>query len=178
MSQIYKSLISGPVPPTVPTSFVTDSGTAVPAANILNVVTPGGGTQGIATSGSGNTILVTVTDNSLSGTVTTVGATTGNLITFPLGAIPGTYTFDIKVAGFAVAGGPLGAGYTLVGAVRTTGAAAILLPSQALDSFEEGGLVPSAFSLTVSGNNAVFQVLGTAGTTIDWKGVAEYVFVS
>jgi hypothetical protein len=56
MSQVIKNLASGPVPPAVPTSFVTDSGTAIPAANILNVV---GGT-GTVTSGSGNTITVTV----------------------------------------------------------------------------------------------------------------------
>lgn len=57
MSQVYKPLTSsGPIPPIIPTSFVTDSGTAVPAANILNVF---GGT-GAATSGSGNTITVTV----------------------------------------------------------------------------------------------------------------------
>ena len=47
---------SGPVPPTVPTQFTTDSGVAVPAANNLNVF---GGT-GATTSGAGSTITITV----------------------------------------------------------------------------------------------------------------------
>lgn len=59
MSQIYKSAASGPVPPSVPTSFVTDNGTAIPAANILNVL----GGSNTTTSGSGNTVTITVVND-------------------------------------------------------------------------------------------------------------------
>lgn len=59
MSQFYQGTTAGSLPPTVPTSFVTDSGTAVPAANIINI---NGGT-GVLISANpnlSNNILVTV----------------------------------------------------------------------------------------------------------------------
>ena len=60
MSQIFKSSTSSPPPPTVPTSFVENFGTAVPVGNVLNV--PGNNTanNGFATwsIGSGSTLKI------------------------------------------------------------------------------------------------------------------------
>ncbi len=53
---------AGPVPPSVPTQFTTDSGIAVPAANNLNVF----GGIGATTSGSGSTITITVKNDGFS----------------------------------------------------------------------------------------------------------------
>lgn len=61
MSQVYKSSISGPVPPSVATSYLLDDGnSAVPAANILKVL---GGTGTFTTLGDPNQIEINVVND-------------------------------------------------------------------------------------------------------------------
>lgn len=170
-------LINATGMPAVPTTFVTDSGNAVPALNVLNVVTPGGGTTGISTSGAGNTITITIDDTTVTGTAQTIGAVSADVITFPLGAVPGNYVFDVKVTGFESTT-PAGASYTIEAGVRTTGAAAVLLPNQVPDEMEEAILVPADAVVTVAANTMIVRVTGVAGLTIDWKATAEYEFRS
>lgn len=186
MSQFYQGVTAGALPPSVPTSFVTDNGTAVPAANILKIngldstennsngiIVKGG----VAGTGTANEVDVVIT-NRLRGSSSTIGAATADVITLSLGATPGTYTFDVKVSGYAstASGGPLSVGYTIVGAVRTTGAVAVLIGGSARDDFEEGALSACNFAIVASGNNAIFRATGAAGTTIAWQAVGEYVF--
>jgi hypothetical protein len=185
MSQFYIGTTAGALPPQVPTSFVTDNGTVVPAGNVVNInggtstVNNTNGIQVIANPNGSNNEIVQLTNRAV-GSTTTVGAVTAPVITFPLGAVPGTYTFDIQVAGFATAGvgSPLAAGFTVVGAVRTTGAAAILIPTQVVDHFEEGALSACTCLLGVSGNNALVNVTGVAGFTIDWQGTLNYTLAT
>lgn len=113
----------------------------------------------------------------LSGTATTIGAVTGDVVTFPLGATPGVYALEGRVAGFE-SSTPAGAGFQIFATVRTDGANATLVGVPDIVSNNEAALVAAMASVVVSGNNAILQVTGVALLTIDWKGDLAYTFRS
>ena len=184
MSQIYKSLTSGPVPPAVPTSFFTQDGTAVPAANILiinaidssenndnGIITKGG----VAGTGTANEVDVVIT-NRATGQVTTTDATPTTIITFPLGATPGVFYARGNIVAYDltdVAGGA----YDFSTGARTTGAAGTELGTEYKDVFEEAAMATADFNIVVSGNNLIVQVVGIAAKTINWNAELTYRFV-
>lgn len=171
MSQIFKPVESSP---SVATSYVTDSGTATPAANILNVLgndSTAYDADGISTTGSGNTVTV-VLQNRVQGTTSTVGAVTGDVITFAMGATPGTYRFDIQVAGFESTT-PAGAGFGVQVCARTTGAAATLIDSDVTPQ-TESALDDTSCVGVASANNIIIRVTGQAGLTVSWAASGYY----
>lgn len=164
------------LPPTVATSFTTDSGVAVPAANNLNVLandTTANDTDGITTSGAGSTVTVLLT-NRVQGSGSTVGAATTDLITLALGATPGTYTLEVSVSAFESTT-PAAAGYSIFGTVRTTGAAAVLVGTPDKIVNEEAALATSDLNMVVSANNVIIRATGTAALTVGWNAVGYYV---
>ena len=180
MSQIYKQLTSsGPIPPTIPTSFVTDSGTAVPAANILNVFgndTTSNNVNGLQSIGSGNTVTYQLT-NRLQGTASTAGAIAVDIITFPLGAVAGCFKFHFEVTSFEPTT-PAGLGYSIEASAKTTGAAATIISTPDGDEDEDPALALADWFVVASGNNVILRGLGVAGLNMNWSAVGYYVMVS
>lgn len=176
------STTSGPVPPTVPTSFVTQDGTAVPAANVLivngfdstennanGIITKGG----VVGTGTSNEVDVVIT-NRLQGQDTTVGATTADVITFTLTTV-GTYALTFQASAYNTTS-TLGAGYEVFGAVRFDGVNANVCGSADTIDNEEGAMVDCDIDVVVSGANAILRVTGYALQTINWGAVGTYTF--
>jgi hypothetical protein len=65
---------TGSIPPSVPTSFVTNSGTAVPVANVLSILA----TNGVTDSGAGSTVTI----SGVNATTSTVGVASFNPLDF------------------------------------------------------------------------------------------------
>lgn len=173
MSQIIKpSSGSTPIPPEVATSYVTDNGTAVPAANVLNVL----GQNGVVTSANpnGSNNLIISIQNTQIDTGQTIGATTINLSTIPLGAA-GTYFFECRVAAYN-ASTPLAGGYSTFTTFRTDGVTAVVVGDTDAIEHVEGALDDTLVEMVGSGNSALLQVTGVAGLTIDWGAVSLYVY--
>lgn len=176
MSQIYKAVSSSP---SVPTTFDGDTGSATPAANVINIVTDTplstSSDNGIMTTGSGNSITIQLT-NLLTGTGSVTGAGTGDLITFDLGGSATVYRFTFKVTGRDTATGD-GVGYTIFASARTDGATATLIATQFSDADEDASLSGAQMDVVVSGNDVILQATGVAGQTITYNSTGEYVSV-
>lgn len=186
MSQIFKPLTSsGPIPPIIPTSFQTQNGTGVPAANILivngfdstenndnGIITKGG----VVGTGTSNEVDIVLT-NRATGTITTINATPTVVLTFPLGAVPGVYYFNGDIAAFDVTD-TAGGAYSFTSAARTTGLAGIEIGTEFKDVLEEAAMAASDIAVSVSANNFIVTVTGIAAKTINWNAFLTYRFVS
>ncbi|NCN42680.1 hypothetical protein GW916_15695 [bacterium] len=171
MSQVDLGVSSSP---SVATSYVTDSGTATPAANILNVLgddTTEYNANGITTLGVGDTVTILLT-NRLQGTGSTSGAVTDDIVTFSLGATPGTFRVFGNAAAFN-ASTPASAGYRIEATTRTDGVTATLVGSLVAPQ-EDADLAAASLDAVVSGNNLIIRATGVAGLSINWSTSATY----
>lgn len=182
MSQITKpSSGGGVIPPEVPEQFVTDDGTAIPAANSLNVL---GGTStinndnGIETQANpdmGDNLDIVLT-NRFVGSATSVNASTENIVTFALGATDACFRFEFLIAGRDTATND-SVGYTVFASAKTDGANASVVATPFTDNDEDPALLAATVAFVASANNVILQVTGVAGQTIAYKAVGSYVVV-
>lgn len=175
MSQVF---LGSAATPSVPTSIVTDDGTAVPVANILNLLaddTTADNTNGIQTVASGNTVTVELT-NRFYATGETIGAVTDDLITFDLGVSSAVVAFRFQIAS-RDSDSTNGAGYNITSTFKTDGVTATRINTPFSEEDEDTSLEAASINMVASGNDAILRVTGVAGEQISWACVGEYLVV-
>jgi hypothetical protein len=174
MSQIAMIASPGSVKPDIETLTGDTGGAVGPSAALnLNLLT-GSGLTSTGVAGT-NTITFSL-DNHVEATGQTVGAVTADLISIDLGATPRSVIIEAKVVGYESTT-PLGIGYNLICAARTSGAAATIVAAQDKIVFEEGALLAGDCDLVAVGNTIVVRALGTAALTVNWKATTDLLGV-
>jgi len=178
MSQISATLKSTP---SVPTSFITDDGTAIPVANTLNLLardTTDNNVNGLRTKAdpSGGDDLYVELTNRVRGTATVSGATTGDIITLDLGASAAVYRFHLHVTGRDTGTGD-GLGYSVFGSIKTDGATATVIKTAFTDGDEDVSLEDAQMDFIASGNNMILRATGVAAQTISYAAYGYYIVV-
>lgn len=187
MSQVIKNLASGPVPPTVATSYTTDvrdntttsPGTAIPSSNNLEILgrdTIQSNDNGIRTDADPNNgkFLYVELTNRIHSSVTTTDATPTSLFSFSLGSTPSAYNFELNFSVYDRTNNK-GAAYTVLYGLRTDGITATNISFTTPLNGEDSELNPSSLQVVNSGNSLIGTVTGIAATTINWQLVGYYI---
>jgi len=183
MSQFFVGVTTGALPPVVPTSFQTQNGTGVPAANILivngndstennvnGIITKGG----VVGTGTANEVDVVIT-NRIQGSTSTVGAATSTIFSFSP-AVVGTYAFEIRIAAYNTTS-LLGSGASLFGAIRYDGANVNICDLFDEINNDEGAMSGTDLAVTAVAGTMNLQAKGYLAQTINWSAVGLYTFV-
>lgn len=183
MSQIFVPTLGANIPSNIPTSFVTDSGTAIPSFNILNVnagSTTDNNSNGIISianpNGSAN-LLIELT-NRFSSSITATAGTTTNLIDFDLGLLVSAYRFSFEVIGIdPITSNSIG--FTLLATFKNSGVAASIVQTPFVDSDEDIGAVLTMIAGTgINSTHAILQLTLPVGNNMNVKIVGTYIKVT
>lgn len=182
MSQYYRK--STQSTPSIPTQFTADDATvSIPAGNNENLFsrdTSDNNENGIQTTTDPNNSENHYTEltNRVGGTASTIGAVTADITLMdfsaaPFSGIPGSYTFEFKIASFDSTT-PAAGGYTLAAAARTDGTTPTVIGIELGHEFEDVELNASEIDMVAVGNTLVVRVTGVAGLTISWNAIGTY----
>jgi hypothetical protein len=168
-----------PIPPTVATSYLTNLGTAIPAANVLKVFgasTIGDNNNGISTFANpnlGNEIDIRLTNRIVVDAITSdsMGQTQTVIVYTP--AFNSAAVFKVLVCGYSLFGADAVGGEQVGLYVNQNGTPFIVGNNDTLDE-STPGLIAADWNVIVSGTSLAVQFVGVAGKVITWQARFEY----
>lgn len=181
MSQITKTLASGPVPPAIPTQFTADDATVgVPVANNMNLFsndTVENNANGIQTTTIANGTAnhyTQLTNRTRITTTTSDGAGQTQTVSLFTPASGSALTFVITVVGYDAANNETAGGQMVGLARRSAGGTTVIVGLS--DTFDESdaGLVATDWDSVTDGTDVQIEFTGVAGLTINWDAVFIY----
>lgn len=122
-----------------------------------------------------NNLAVFLTNRKV-GTGTTMGSGTKDLFTQDLGSTPGNYNFQCYVTGFN-SSTPAGCSFTIFGSIRTDGNASAIVGIQDKIQDKEIALNNVDVDILASVNNVILRVTNNTVLNINWKVLANYIFI-
>ncbi len=175
MSQIYKRVTSGDLPPDVPTTFTTDLSTTLPVPALgLGTTTPVSNNVRVA----GDNGIVVISDplqpklmhfGFSSGVATTSDGTSQTQTIIPFTLTNNTVlTIQVIVSGRDTGTGDGVGGYCTATVKNFAGVASIVGTAPDILVTADASIATATFTVGVTGAQFIVTVTGVAGRTINW----------